>query len=87
MGLPAIRPYDLPGAGDAPPARVAWPLEPHRAALLVHDMQRYFVSPFDPASPPIAPVIENIAGLIDACRDAGVPLFYTAQQGRQPSAA
>ena len=82
-GLPQIAAYALPRADELPVPRASWRLEKERAALLVHDMQRYFVRPFAAGEMPIAPVIANIARLIDRCRASGIPVFYTAQTGNQ----
>ncbi|MDQ0511453.1 isochorismatase family protein [Ancylobacter amanitiformis] len=82
-GLPAIAPYDLPRADELPAPRAPWRLERARAALLIHDMQNYFLRVFTPDASPIAPVIANIAALAQAARGAGVPVFYTAQDGDQ----
>ncbi|WP_172329467.1 isochorismatase family protein [Mangrovicoccus sp. HB161399] len=81
MALPKIPAYDLPGAAELPEARAPWRLEPGRAALLVHDMQRYFCRPFGGA--PLGPAVENIARLLRMARGAGMPVFYTAQEGNQ----
>lgn len=81
--IPAIAAYDLPGPADLPRARAPWRPDPGRAALLVHDMQQYFVRRFAPDAPPIAPAIANIRRLADACRAAGMPVVYTAQKGAQ----
>lgn len=81
MALPTIPAYALPDA--PPPSRVDWPLDPGRAALLVHDMQRYFCRPFPEAGAPLAPAVANIARLLAAARGAGIPVFYTAQRGDQ----
>ena len=56
-GLPRIPAYPLPRAEELPAPRAPWRLERDRAALLVHDMQRYFVGPFTPDEPPIEPVL------------------------------
>ncbi|SFU22082.1 isochorismatase family protein [Mesorhizobium sp. YR577] len=82
-GLPQIPAYALPTAEELPVARAPWKPERERAALLVHDMQRYFVRPFQLGESPIAPVIANIARLIAHCRAVGIPVFYTAQTGNQ----
>ncbi|TMR06851.1 isochorismatase family protein [Actinomadura soli] len=84
MSLPKIAPYPLPAAAELPDGRVRWPLEPARAALLVHDAQRYFLAPF--AGSPIPELTANTARLLAAARAAGVPVFYTAQPGRQADA-
>ncbi len=81
--LPSIPAYDLPAEGDWPPSRADWVLDAGRAALLIHDMQAYFVDAFQPGAAPIAPVVEHIAALAAAARDRGVPVFYTAQNGDQ----
>jgi len=83
MGLPKIAPYALPALEDLPVPRAPWKLEPARAALLIHDMQNYFIDIFTPDVAPIAPVIANIGLLASACRVAGIPVFYTAQDGEQ----
>ncbi|PPK63703.1 isochorismatase family protein [Actinokineospora auranticolor] len=84
MSLPKIAGYPLPTASELPVGRVDWRPDPARAALLVHDAQRYFLAPF--AGAPIPQVLANTAALLDAARAAGVPVFYTAQPGRQSAA-
>ena len=62
-GLPQIAPYELPLAAEIPAPRGPWQLAPGRAALLIHDMQRYFLRPYAREASPIAPAIANIARL------------------------
>lgn len=83
VALPSIAPYALPVASELPATRVAWTPRPARAALLIHDMQRYFVDAFPADADPIAGVIEHIALLRSFCDTAGIPVFYTAQPVRQ----
>ncbi|MCC4264140.1 isochorismatase family protein [Oceanimonas baumannii] len=83
MGLPVITDYAQPTAAELPKARAPWQPEAHRLALLVHDMQRYFLRPFNAGSAPLAPAIANIAALIAHCRARNIPVFYTAQKGNQ----
>ncbi|WP_018388073.1 isochorismatase family protein [Ancylobacter sp. FA202] len=82
-GLPTIPPYALPRAEELPTPRAPWRLERDRAALLIHDMQNYFLRPFTLGADPLATVVANIAALAQAARKAGVPVFYTAQEGEQ----
>jgi bifunctional isochorismate lyase/aryl carrier protein len=82
-GLPTIAPYALPRADELPSPRAPWKLERDRAALLIHDMQNYFLRPFTPDADPLATVVGHIATLAQAARKAGVPVFYTAQEGDQ----
>ncbi len=81
--LPGIAAYSLPVAADLPQARAQFRLDPGRATLLIHDMQRYFCAPYPAGESPIAPVTAHIAALATAARAAGVPVFYTAQEVRQ----
>ncbi|WP_028921435.1 isochorismatase family protein [Pseudonocardia acaciae] len=83
MSIPRIQPYPLPGADELPNGRVDWRPDPGRAALLVHDMQRYFLAPYTPGAEPLSGLISNVATLIEACRARDIPIFYTAQPGRQ----
>ncbi|WP_394821658.1 isochorismatase family protein [Pendulispora albinea] len=81
--LPSIPSYPLPKEDELPASRSPWTLRIERAALLVHDMQRYFIDAFTPGVAPIAPVIDNVGRLVQGCRALGVPVFYTAQNGDQ----
>ena len=83
MGLPRIASYALPTAAELPKPKGPWTVEAERAALLIHDMQRYFVSVFDRQTAPIAPAIANMARLAAHCRGLGIPVFYTAQRVNQ----
>lgn len=83
MGLPKIASYVIPTLEELPVARVQWQLQPERAALLVHDMQGYFVGAYETDGSLISTVIKNIEQLISASRSAGIPIFYTAQNGDQ----
>jgi bifunctional isochorismate lyase/aryl carrier protein len=82
-GLPTIAPYALPGADELPTPRAPWTVQRERAALLVHDMQQYFVRPYVRDASPLQPVVRNIARLIAHARTVGIPVFYTAQHGNQ----
>ncbi|MFV0309874.1 MAG: isochorismatase family protein [Desertimonas sp.] len=79
-GLGRIEPYPLDARWAAPPpGRATWPLEPRRAAVLVHDMQEYFVAVFDRHASPMAPAVEHIQLIIETARSAGVPVLFSAQ--------
>ena len=82
-GLPTIAPYMPPDEASLPASRAPWRLEKARAALLVHDMQRYFLRPYAPDAEPLLSMKTHIAALIVAARAAGAPVFYTAQIGDQ----
>lgn len=81
MSIPKITGYPMPT--ELPPNRVDWLPEPGRAALLIHDMQQYFLDFYDSSAAPVPTLIEHIRQLREACDAAGVPVFYTAQPGEQ----
>lgn len=78
-GIPPIAHYRLPALGDFPPSVASWTIDPARAVLLIHDMQRYFLRPLP--SGMAGELVQNVAGLRDRCRAAGMPIAYTAQPG------
>ncbi|WP_028646960.1 isochorismatase family protein [Nocardiopsis sp. CNT312] len=81
MALPTIAPYPLPAADELPDNRAHWTVDPARAVLLVHDMQRYFLRPYREGTQPVAGAVANIAALRAACRAAGAPVVFTAKPG------
>lgn len=83
MALPSIPDYALPDPNDAVVARAPWRPDPRRMALLIHDMQRYFCAAYGGQSALLDQVIGHIAKLAAAARQAGIPVFYTAQTGDQ----
>lgn len=84
MSLPRIAPYVPPDARCLSLNRVNWTVDPGRAALLVHDMQNYFVRAFAPGGA-VEPASVNTHRLLTASRGAGIPVVYTAQPPRQPA--
>ena len=84
MSIPSLPPYPMPR--DPVPNRVDWRPEAGRAALLIHDMQDYFLGKYDVGQEPIPDLIAAIARLRDQCRARGIPVFYTAQPPVQPDA-
>ncbi|RZI86537.1 MAG: isochorismatase family protein [Rubrivivax sp.] len=83
MSIPKIASYVAPEPSAWPQSRVNWRIDASRAVLLIHDMQDYFVNFFDRAAPPVPQLLQRIADLRQACREAGVPVVYTAQPGEQ----
>ncbi|MEV4434096.1 isochorismatase family protein [Streptomyces sp. NPDC049585] len=78
-GIPPIEPYPLPSARDLPGNTAAWRVDPRRAVLLVHDMQRYFLRPLPAAVRD--PLVRNATALRVRGAAAGLPVAYTAQPG------
>ncbi|MET7619761.1 isochorismatase family protein [Streptomyces sp. NPDC005408] len=78
-GIGTIEPYSLAVAAE-PPANIArWTVEPDRAVLLIHDMQRYFLAPIP--HPLRGELVHHAALLRAHCTARGIPVAYTAQPG------
>ncbi|MFT0531988.1 isochorismatase family protein [Castellaniella hirudinis] len=82
MTIPSLTAYPMPA--DPVSNRVDWAIAPARAALLIHDMQDYFLGKFDIAQAPIPALIDAIARLRQRCHTLGIPVYYTAQPPVQP---
>src|SRR4051812_43067898 len=78
-GIPAIPQYPMPTSGELPPRVVPWTLDPARAVLLLHDMQRYFLQPFPGELR--EELVANAALLRERAVASGVQVAYTAQPG------
>jgi bifunctional isochorismate lyase/aryl carrier protein len=83
MSLPRITPYPMPAAAALPANRVHWRPDPSRSALLIHDMQRHFLAPFDREASPIPELLSNIVALRERCAALGIPVVFSAQPGGQ----
>jgi len=83
MSLPTLIEYaaPVPPLRDLPTSRAPWDLDPSRAAVLVHDLQRYFLRPYAPGCAALRGALDATARVLAAARAAGVPVFYTAQDG------
>jgi len=86
MAIPKLASYALPLAAELPDNKVQWQLDSSRAALLIHDMQKYFLNFWGEDSPLIRQVVANIASLRRYCKQQGIPVFYTAQPNNQSDA-
>lgn len=85
MTIPPIAPYPMP----APPHSTdgdRWRPDPRRAALLIHDMQGYFLSFFPAGRSPRTELVANAARIRAVARSAGLPVIYSVQPGRMTRA-
>ncbi|MEU5419658.1 isochorismatase family protein [Streptomyces sp. NPDC001407] len=80
-GIPAIEPYPMPTEGDIPQNTATWTVDPDRAVLLLHDMQRYFLEPFPAGEAPGRDLVRNATALREASARLGIPVAYTTQPG------
>lgn len=83
MAIPKLQGYALPTAADIPDNKVNWSFEPARAALLIHDMQDYFVNFWGDNCPMMQQMVANIAALRHFCKQHNIPVYYTAQPKEQ----
>lgn len=74
-----IESYELPTLSLKRPEVERWEINPSNCVLLIHDMQRYFVTPF--AEPLQDRLIGNIRRLRDWADAQEMRVIYTAQQG------
>lgn len=79
MAIPKLTGYALPSANDIPDNKVQWTFEPDRAALLIHDMQEYFLNFWGENCPMMEKVVANIDALRQFCKQHNIPVYYTAQ--------
>lgn len=79
MSIKSLPAYTLPSETDIPSNKVSWPFEPSKSALLIHDMQQYFVEFYGKNNHLIEQVINNIVALKAYCKAQNIPVYYTAQ--------
>ncbi|MER7278456.1 isochorismatase family protein [Dactylosporangium sp. NPDC000244] len=85
--LPRITPYPVPTGFGIAQSKVGWRPDPARAALLVHDMQHYFLAPFGTSDQALlGRVVDNINTLRKHAAERGIPVVFSAQPGGQSRA-
>ncbi|MBD2815939.1 isochorismatase family protein [Xenorhabdus sp. Flor] len=82
MAIPKLHSYSLEDITLDIQNRTNWQIEPDRAALLIHDMQQYFIDFYEDKQM-VEIIIGQIKSIKEACVAAGIPVFYTAQPGGQ----
>lgn len=85
MTIAKISDYPMPDQSRYPKNKTNWQLDPDRAVLLIHDMQRYFLNFYDTDSRLIATMTQNLEQLRQWADQHGVPVVYTAQPYEQPA--
>jgi bifunctional isochorismate lyase / aryl carrier protein len=61
------------------PSAVDWVPDPARGALLIHDVQDYFLRCYPAGGRLRQTLLANIQAIREACTARGVPVFYSAQ--------
>jgi bifunctional isochorismate lyase/aryl carrier protein len=82
MAIPKIKHYEAPTRVELARTPLPWVLRAESAALLVHDMQNYFLRPYE-SDAFVDRIVANIYALRRKCHQLGIPTFYTAQPGGQ----
>lgn len=82
MALPIIKHYDPPVQPAARRAGANWRVDARHAALLIHDMQRYFLRGYE-STEFVERLVGRIVQLRAYCDALGIPVYYTAQPGDQ----
>lgn len=68
-----IPPYPLPGSEQLSQNKVGWPVRAHDCALVIHDMQNFWLGLYaDPK-----PLVQHIQALRTACKILAIPVIYT----------
>lgn len=86
MAISKISTYLMPERESYPNNKTDWQLDPSRAVLLIHDMQRYFLNFYDAESELIKTVVNHLVQLRTWAHQNNVPVVYTAQPYEQPAA-
>ncbi len=81
MPIPPIPAYPMPAEAALPINQVSWRPSAARAVLLLHDLQSYFLEPYDVDGSPLTELMANIRKLRSRADELGVPVMYTAQPG------
>ncbi|KWN98028.1 isochorismatase family protein [Burkholderia stagnalis] len=82
MALPSIKHYDPPVRPAMQRPGTNWRVDARHTALLIHDMQRYFLRGYE-STEFVGQLIGRIARLRAQCDALGIPVYYTAQPGDQ----
>ncbi|NVE00064.1 isochorismatase family protein [Massilia sp. BJB1822] len=85
MSIPRIEHYAMPAAGAWPANRTAWRPERARCALLIHDMQDYFLKFYAAGAAPLDELLAHIGTLRQRCRQLGIPVFYSRADAQTPA--
>jgi bifunctional isochorismate lyase/aryl carrier protein len=79
MAIQSLASYAIPSPDAVRMNKVNWTFAPERAALLIHDMQDYFIGFYGKESPLVDQLISNIRRLRAFFKSQGAPVIYTAQ--------
>lgn len=78
MSIPTIEAYS-PSSIKLPDNKLDWEIDWSRAAVLVHDVQYFFLRPFPKAT--AQELLANIEHVCTAAKARNVPIIYSVQPG------
>lgn len=81
MAIPSIAPYEIPEPTQE--RRVSWGIDPESCAVLVHDMQNYFIRAYDESAEPMSTAIASMVSVVETARANNIPVIYSVQPGDQ----
>lgn len=83
MTISRLEDYEPVNLTECDSSRVSWQVDAQKSALLIHDMQDYFLNFYEKESQLIAGVIDYIRQLKQWAKQNGIPVYYTAQPKNQ----
>lgn len=83
MAINKIKEYSMPSLKEIEVGKLKWNLSKEKAVLLVHDMQEYFLNPYDTGSELISRLTFNIHSIVELCVKNDIPVVYSAQPAGQ----
>ncbi len=83
MAIPTLPSYSMPSVDQFPANKVTWMFDPEKSALLIHDMQEYFLSFYGEDSELVQTLLNQIVALKQFCEVQGIPVIYSAQPKEQ----
>lgn len=83
MTIPIISDYPMPQGPSFPTNKTQWQVDPKRAVLLIHDMQRYFLRFYDGEGELMPTLVRNLALMLQWARQRQIPIVYSAQPHEQ----
>lgn len=83
--IPQVQSYRMPAPGTWAANRTDWRPQPKRCALLVHDMQHYFLKCYRAEASPLTELLANTLLLRQRCHALDIPVFYSQADAQTPA--
>lgn len=83
MTIPILDNYSIKSVDSTLANRPDWHINPNECALLIHDMQQYFINFYGKNSTLADELVDSIVTLKQWAKHYNIPCLYTAQPGNQ----